>query len=62
MAEILPEGGLYQKIIHRTEKLLTEPHKSRSSLIKTIVGILRGGEKFAIITGFPDSQGYCNLD
>jgi hypothetical protein len=29
MAEILPEVGLYQKIIHRIEKLLTGGHKSR---------------------------------
>jgi hypothetical protein len=40
VAEILPEAGLYQKIIHRTEKLLTGGHKSRPLFRKSIGGDL----------------------
>jgi hypothetical protein len=36
MAEILPECGLYQKIIHRIEKLLTGDRKLRPWLRKSV--------------------------
>jgi hypothetical protein len=62
MAEILPERELYQKIIHRTEKVLTGGDKSRSLLGKSMGPSLIRARKFAIIIGFPDQQGTCYLD
>jgi hypothetical protein len=62
VAKNLPEAGLYQKIIHRTEKLLTGLNKSRPLLRKSNGAGLICGRKFAIIIGFPDQQGICQLD